>query len=52
MAEVLFFGEAPGYTGLNQVNVIMPDHVLSGAPASVVLTYLERASNAVTMNAQ
>ena len=52
MAQVLFFGDIPEYTGLNQVNVIMPGNVASGTAASVVLTYLERASNAVTMNAQ
>jgi hypothetical protein len=50
MAQVLFFGDAPGYSGLNQVNVTMPGNV-SGA-ASMVLTYLERASNAVTANVQ
>jgi hypothetical protein len=52
MAQVLFFGDAPGYTGLNQVNVIMPGNLASGTAASVVLTYLERSSNAVTMNAR
>jgi hypothetical protein len=50
MAQVLFFGDAPGYTGLNQVNVIMPGNVATGTPAFVVLTYLERASNGVTIN--
>lgn len=52
MTQVLFFGDAPGYTGLNQVNVIVPSNLASGTAASVVLTYMERPSNAVTMNAR
>ena len=52
MTQVLFFGDAPGYTGLNQVNVIVPGNLASGTAASVVLTYMERPSNAVTMNAR
>ena len=51
-AEVLFFGGAPGYVGLNQVNVVMPGNVSSATPPYVVLTYLERASSAVTVNAR
>jgi hypothetical protein len=52
MAEVLFFGDAPGFAGLNQVNVLMPANASGGGAASVQLTYLERPSNAVTLNVQ
>ena len=52
MAEVLFFGDAPGFAGLNQVNVRMPANASGGGAASVRLTYLDRPSNAVTLNVQ
>lgn len=52
MAEVLFAGDAPGFTGLNQVNIVMPGSVAPGTSAFVRLIYLERPSNAVTMNVQ
>ena len=52
LAEVLYFGAAPGYPGYNQVNFRLPDGV-PGVPAVPLrLTYLDRPSNKVAIAVQ
>jgi len=52
LAEILFFGKAPGYPGYYQVNFRMPSGVAFGSAVPVRLTYLDRSSNQVTIGAQ
>ena len=50
LAEILYFGDAPGYPGYFQVNFRVPDGVAPGSAVSVCMTYLDRSSNAVTIS--
>ena len=52
LAEVLYYGAAPGYPGYYQVNVRVPNGVPPGPVVPVRLTYLGRSSNAVTLSVQ
>jgi len=51
-AQILYFGDAPGYPGFNQVNVLVPDGSAPGSAVPVCLTYLGRSSNEVTISVQ
>jgi hypothetical protein len=52
LAEILFFGDAPGYPGYFQVNFRVPVSVVPGPSVPVHLNYLSRASNEVTIGVQ
>jgi hypothetical protein len=51
-AKILYFGDAPGYPGYFQVNFQVPAGVTSGPSVPLVLTYLGRSSNAVSISVQ
>jgi hypothetical protein len=52
LAQVLYFSDAPGYPGYNQVNFLVPNGVAPGPAVPVRLTYLRRSSNEVTIAIQ
>jgi hypothetical protein len=52
LAQVLYFGAAPGYTDYYQVNFVEPEGVGPGPAVPVRLTYIGRPSNAVTIGLQ
>jgi uncharacterized protein (TIGR03437 family) len=49
LAEILYFGAAPGYSGYYQVNVRVPTGIAPGSAVPVRLTYISRSSNEVTI---
>jgi hypothetical protein len=52
VAEVLYFGPAPGYPGYYQVNFRIPSGVGTGLTVPVRLSYLNRTSNEVNISVQ
>jgi hypothetical protein len=52
LAEILFFGNAPGYPGYYQVNFRVPSGIAPGTAVSVRSTYIGLPSNAVTIGVQ
>jgi hypothetical protein len=49
MAQVLYFGRAPGLDAVNQVNVRVPAGITAGPNVPVRMYYLGRISNEVTL---
>ncbi len=52
LAEILFFGAAPGYPGYYQVNFRLPNGIAPGAAVPVRLTYISRPSNITNIGVQ
>jgi hypothetical protein len=51
-AKILYFGDAPGYPGYFQINFQVPGGVTRGSSVPVVLGYLGRPSNEVSIVVQ
>jgi uncharacterized protein (TIGR03437 family) len=49
MAEVLWFGNTPGYPGLNQINVKVSNGVAAGSSISVWMNYIDRPGITISM---
>jgi uncharacterized protein (TIGR03437 family) len=49
LAEILYFGDAPGYPGYFQINFQVPSGITPGSSVPVGLTYLGRSSNPVSI---
>jgi hypothetical protein len=51
-AEILYFGDVPGYPGVGQMNFRVPRGATPGVLVPVQLMYLDRPSNAATIALQ
>ncbi len=52
LAEVMYFADAPGYPGYQQVNFRVPSGIAPGSAVSVRLTSVGRSSNEITIAVQ
>ena len=52
LAQILYFGDAPGWPGFFQVNFYVPNGIAPGSAVPVRLTYLGRSSNEVSISVQ
>ena len=52
LAQVLYYGAAPGYPRYYQVNFRLPAGVPSGPSVPVRLTYIGRSSNTIIIGVQ
>jgi len=49
VTQVLFAGPAPGFTGLYQVNVVVPQGITSGSAVPVIIGVADRPGPPVTI---